>query len=408
MLISSKEIIKRFFIRSVSYQERVDGLTYLGRQAQFERNYPAVAAVAEALQELGEPAGLYFEAISLSRLWQSEETGRAKKIFESLVDNAPKAIRAAALLTLANRDYRIGDTETAKRRFLQTSKLSVDTSPLTHLFSLNALSRALSDEGAKKESFQILLSTYPAAVQLGRLFPTILGDQLNNMAYELAGHGHLHTAWEYINRACALEAAINYPVWFETRAEIEQKIKKTKHRSTITVPSNYDREAKIIPLKPKETRRELNPRPVAKVLAFRPYHRTALRIRFHYKGYTDILWTLHLNSYLPLRDTVTYLVEEILLVRSQTPAAYLYIQLLSEETVLYQETVGISSSEVLDIFILCRQLQEKLDAAPLELELVKLNEEEINEETRKIIEHLAEKEPRLRLFNHLESVPHHV
>jgi hypothetical protein len=78
-------------------------------------------------------------------------------------------------------------------------------------------------QGDSKQAIDGLERTFPLIHLVGKSYPAFYYDCLNNFAVELAEGGRTAEAKAAINIALASPYASIYPVWSETRDEIEQK-----------------------------------------------------------------------------------------------------------------------------------------------------------------------------------------
>jgi hypothetical protein len=241
-----KQLTPIFIFSSIEkLKEYTNYLSILGRQANYSRQHDLVADIGDELKNLSprtEHAGLFFEALSKVNQW-TEDSPEVRKILDFLSATAPLPVRSGAVFLLGMRACRYSKFEEAKRLLSESIKLSSidDCAPLTKVQSINAMYTILSEEGAKKESIKLLKANHPQVLILGRIIPAVLGSQLNNIAYELFLEGELYLALKYSIHACSLPGAIYNSCWFETKAEIEQKLSEKPSRSVVAIPSSFER-----------------------------------------------------------------------------------------------------------------------------------------------------------------------
>jgi hypothetical protein len=147
--------------------------------------------------------------------------------------------------------YRHNEFKEAKKLFVESVNLSLidNCAPVTRITSLNAMYSILSQEGARKESIALLEAIYPEAAIVGQMFPTLIGDVLNNWAFEKYEASELKLAYNISIQACALPVSIYHPEWHETKVEIEAKMKEQPSKDLVFIPQNFESEKpKIVPL----------------------------------------------------------------------------------------------------------------------------------------------------------------
>lgn len=225
---TKKDTVKNLFILSTSIEEKVKEKTFhlslLARRAYFERDFTKLKNFSDQLVDVsphGFHAGLYFKALALSQQG-TKETKEAKKIHEFLTASASPQIRAEAYLALGLGELRKNDIYESKKLLTEAYKIAetCGSSPLTMLQIQSARAAILSALGANRHSLSITKSIQPIAFELGRLFPALLGGELNNYAYELSKSGDLSLAHHIIIKCCAMPIAHKFPEWRETAKEV--------------------------------------------------------------------------------------------------------------------------------------------------------------------------------------------
>jgi hypothetical protein len=206
--------------------QKIQHLSYLARQAYYERDYSRVAAYGNELANLSprsEPAGLYFQALAISRQGQNSKV-EAQKLYERLAYDAPSAVQSAAMLALGLNALQSNQLDEAKELLSESYRISVinHCAPITALQTQSALSALLSQQENHQESALILNNILPAIIDLGRTFPVLLGSELNNFAYELCQLGRLQEAGIVIGRVLSSPYVVKYPEWLETAREIDE------------------------------------------------------------------------------------------------------------------------------------------------------------------------------------------
>jgi hypothetical protein len=243
---TKKPIAPIFLFSSIEkVKEHANYLSVLGRQANYSRQHDLVAQIGDKLKNLSsqtEHAGMFLEVLSKVNQW-TEDNFEARKTLDLLSATAPLHVRSSAVFLLGMRAFRYGQRADAKRLLSESIKLSSidDCAPLTRAQSINTMYLILSEEDAKKEAIELLKANHPYTLALGRVIPAVLGNQLNNIAYELCLEGNLDLAHRYSTQACAHPSAIHNPGWFETKAEIEQKLSEKPSRSFIAVPNSFEK-----------------------------------------------------------------------------------------------------------------------------------------------------------------------
>jgi tetratricopeptide (TPR) repeat protein len=247
---NKKQALRNLFIFSTSIEERVNQkiqhLTFQARQAYYERNYRQVAIVGTELVNLSsrsESAGRYFQALALSQQGKSDND-EAQLLFKELINQASKPVKAASLLALGVTAYQQNNFKEAQILINEAQILANynDCAPLTSVLSKTAMAAIYSGLGNYEESLQIIKAGMPRIISWGNLFPSYLGMELNNYAYDLCQSGDSVTASRIIKNVIQLPFISAYPEWLETAKEIEQaQTLTTRNHSTITVPIEYNR-----------------------------------------------------------------------------------------------------------------------------------------------------------------------
>ncbi len=349
--------------------------------------------VSKEAKDLYEPIGLYFEAVAIARQGKAKEKSAAIKTLEHLCEATPAAIRASSLLSLGIYEQEQGKNQEAKRLFLYAATLSENVAPVTHFLSLSAVSGILSQEGANRQSLDILQSIHPAVVYWGGVYPALLGEQLNNLAYELCQLGELRTSWDYINKACLLQTAVHHPEWLNTKKEIAAKRAEQKSDYLTAIPRSYGQYETIIHLARRRRRKieTLSGEP-AKVLQF---HRSLksnkiLRVCWHYKEVTDILWDFYLDRQHLKESAIIQLLCRLDDLRATTATdVHISVQLVQDQVTLFHSDMKLSESNIQPILELCNEIEAGFAFSPFAQRHKYMTEAEIKERTASILQIIA-------------------
>lgn len=226
----------------------------------YTRDFDRLAEVGKGLIELSprsEDAGRFYYSVARIGLGLGEFDIRT---FEELAESESLSVRAASLLALGGQALRAEENDEAARLF----RLSYDLcrlsgeAPLTSLHARCAMSLLLSKNGYHKKSLELLQQIQPAAYQWGSVFRILLGEQFNNVAYELSMLGELQAAQYAINKACAMPVAAYYPEWFETKKEIEAGIQEKQSQPRIFTPGTFNCNEAVPEKQEPEERKEIN------------------------------------------------------------------------------------------------------------------------------------------------------
>jgi hypothetical protein len=258
---TNKKTLRNLFIFSTSMEERVNQkiqhLTYQARQAYYACDYRQVTECSEELLNLSprsEFAGLYFQALAISQ-YGNNKSNEAVQIYEMLAKDAPHAIQSAAMLALGLNASRSNQLDEARRLLTEAYQMGVlnQCAPITTLHTQSALSALYSQQGEHHKSALILKNILPEVFKWGRVFPTYLGDELNNYAYELCQLSEFQAASQIISGVLSMPIAYKHPEWQETAREIhEAQAKSRRNPSPVHPPeeknlnvvniANYKRE----------------------------------------------------------------------------------------------------------------------------------------------------------------------
>ena len=356
MLNVTRHARNRVFIVSASLSEVVDtkinGLSFLARQSYYSRDYSRLATIGNELMSLSarsEDVGRYFYSIAEHRLGRKEFN---KNEFEDLAGHSSQPVRAASHLALGLWALQERKSDEALLRFQESYKLATANSaaPLTAIHTASSASYLLSLKGSHKESLDILRMIHPVVCNWGQVFPFLLGEQFNNMAYEMLQLGHLSAARYAIDRACALPVARAYPEWFETRVEIEEKQREVSPERSAFLPvreeqktaARYQPErAPVSP--PDDSQKESN------VLSFK---RKRIEIWLKYKSYTHFLQQFSFDGEASVESFLVNLLQGIDDLRAGDSSSTLtiYTQLLESHDVKYETENFISKSNINGLF----------------------------------------------------------
>lgn len=221
-------------------------LVHRANQKFFERDYDSLAALARQLLEMSpqtEAAGLYYQALAICR---DRDGGQleARKIFEALANHPTPTLRALSLAGLASDGHYHFKQPTPFSWSLltQVAQITYDCGAYLPFFqSQSELSVHRSLSGDHHSALMYLKGIAKGMKWVKTIYPAAYGDYLNDLAYELAFTGELVAAQHYIGQVLASPFAqrfpARFPVWFETQAEINEKLQQqTRNRSTIVVP----------------------------------------------------------------------------------------------------------------------------------------------------------------------------
>jgi hypothetical protein len=242
MLSTKTKTIKSLFILPSigKLGETTRGLSFCARQAYTIRDFKSLRIISERLLNLSDSeVGSYYKALSESKNGKAN-IEQALRIFRELCDSPSIKIRAASLLAVGRKELLYKNYSEAKRFILESSRLAALGnlgSPLTFVNAQNALSILLAEIGAIKESLEILKTNEPLVKLVGFHFPSVLGEHHNNTACSLLELGELSEASYYSDKAIANPAALNYPEWFDTKKEIDEKLDQKRNRSFVSPPS---------------------------------------------------------------------------------------------------------------------------------------------------------------------------
>jgi len=244
----NKKALNTIFIANSSvneFSETATSLSFLARQTYSDRNYELLSPISDLLINLSrttEEAGRFYKALCHSKrgvgnLEQSHE------ILESLADSSRAQIRAASLCALGINSYHLGDMAEAIRLLSATNQIALSENicaPFTVVYSAITLSAIQCDNGATMDGLKTLQNAEPLARYLGYISKSLLGDFYNNYACCLSENDELEAASYYSNLAISTEVALNFPDWFESKQEIDQKLFEKNYRKLVSL-REYDR-----------------------------------------------------------------------------------------------------------------------------------------------------------------------
>jgi hypothetical protein len=229
---TSTNRIKNLFMFSSEFERVIETtvkrLSFLARQAYTVNDFPTLKQRADELFDLSPELGSYFQSLFLSRYGEGNLELAYKKMAE-LANSSSVQIRAGAMLYLGWRELYYQNTEEAKRNFEIASSLALSNdlcAPVTFINAQNALSVLFAQQGAVKESVELIQSHEYLVKLVGAYFPAVSAEVNNNIAYGCLELDELEKASYYSNRALSTDAAINFPEWFKTRQEIDDKLYK--------------------------------------------------------------------------------------------------------------------------------------------------------------------------------------
>jgi hypothetical protein len=228
---TKRHTLNTFFIFSTSIEKlngRIRELTFIARQASFERDYKKVVLVANELVKLSprsESPGRYFQALALSQQGKGNKD-YANNIFKILSEENPSPVKDASLLALGVSAYQDGDYGMAHSYIKKSTECSTKTL-LTSTICETLRAAICSATGKHKESVLIYEKVLPKIIELGKLFPAYANMELNNLAYDLNKVGEYQVAAKIIQGVIASPSASFYPEWKDTLNEIN--VKKSSH-----------------------------------------------------------------------------------------------------------------------------------------------------------------------------------
>jgi hypothetical protein len=397
MLHTTNPKIKNIFIVSASLSEVIElqtsKLSLLARQAHYARDYNRLAVVGSELMNLSsrsEDVGRYFRSLAARRLGLKEYN---ETVFEELANRSSLPVRAASTLALGMRALRSKQTDDAFRLFQESYRLSTksDRTSITTIHTITSVSQLFSQEGSHRESLEIMKAIHPAVREWGRVFPYLLGEQYNNLAYELFKTGQLAEAHYTVNKACAMPIARAYPEWFETKLEIEEKLRETPSRTTVFVPSDFNKKTttKNNPDNAAEKNQPNNPDEDNLL----PSKRKSIEVWLKYKQYTFFLKKFIFATDAGIESFLIRLLEGIDELRKGQSESTLTIhtQLLENYEVIYETENFISRSNFDRLFDYFEELLLAKDlVADAQEEAVE--EEVVKEQTAKILLMIEEDE----------------
>jgi hypothetical protein len=220
--------------------DRIASLDRVGRLALSERNYGALAVVAEDLKEFSwrsEALGLYYQSISLNRT-RFGNVFEAEQLARTLSESPNLTLRIGAPLLLAANRLNWGQIDEAKRLLLESNKALLQSRDLLYLAnSQNLLAIYKSLEGDHAGSLRSLLGLKNYLPSLRFHYPATYFNYLNSISVELCELGFLEAAAEYIKPTLKSPYLKAYPEWRETAVEIQEaKALKLVNKSFVSYP----------------------------------------------------------------------------------------------------------------------------------------------------------------------------
>lgn len=390
MLNTTRPAISSFFILSASLSEVVDTkiskLSFIGRQAYYAHDYNRLAVIGNELMNLSarsEDVGRYFHSIAEHRLGLK---GFDETVFEELANQSSAPVRAASIHALGLQALRYRKTDEALRLFLESYNLSVtnNRSSIIGIHAANSVSELFSINGSHGESLKLLRAIHPAVCEWGRVYPLLLGEQFNNVAYELFKLGELSAAQYTINKACAMPIAKLNPEWFETKAEIEDKLREKKSPSLVAVAEVRKECAAIRDRNNPAIKGQPEPQRENNVVSFK---RKKIELWLKYRNYTHFLHQFAFDGDTAVEDFLVNLLDGIDELREGESASTLTIhtQLLENHEVRYETENFIARSNFNELFVHFDEMKillEVLAGAASE----EADENTVKEQTEKIMQ----------------------
>jgi tetratricopeptide (TPR) repeat protein len=169
-----------------------------------------------------ESIGQYYQALSICRKLGVVES---RPLFERVIDEAPLAYRARAMVSLGTTFVQTGDLQAAKELYADALRASrnnwADSQTIVLSHKMTAVAKSI--DGDQRGALEDLERLLPLARMVGTTSPQVLYDYLNGYAVELCEANRLQEA-NNISRIVLASPYINaYPEWRETSNDIERK-----------------------------------------------------------------------------------------------------------------------------------------------------------------------------------------
>jgi tetratricopeptide (TPR) repeat protein len=233
----SKTTHNVFFMVSSIQSETIDRTTtILSLQAQQDyilRDFSKVREHSDKLRLIspkGETISEFFKALALSNIG---DIVTADSIFEELTNSELAPLRAASLHALGLRHLHNNELEAAAKLISEAGSLALSgdiCAPLTAIHAQCAMAYICGINGSSEQGIKLLETVEPLVKGVAQLFPVVLGQHFNALAYEHLQLGHVETASHLINKALGLSISVKYPDWSETADEIKARIPdRNKH-----------------------------------------------------------------------------------------------------------------------------------------------------------------------------------
>lgn len=200
-------------------------LAAIARQACLSKQMNAVEQASQLMLAL--PIADQFEGIAryyqaLCR-WHNGHVDTVGKTLERAVQDVPPEYKARALQTVGLTYHKRGELDAALSFYLAAGKAAANCDLLTLAESQQMTAVIRSIHGDHKQALADLEKLFPLIRTVGKYYPAAYYDFLNALAVELAEVGRLDEARSVCSVTLVSPFAAAYPVWSETRDEIEAK-----------------------------------------------------------------------------------------------------------------------------------------------------------------------------------------
>jgi tetratricopeptide (TPR) repeat protein len=162
----------------------------------------------------------YYEALCQI---QQRDLGGARNKLEQVVENTTSQYRARALQGIGATYFACGEIDNALPFYLAAGKAATNCSVATSVESQWMIAVVRSIHGDHRQALNDLERLFPLVCKIRKYYPARYYDFLNSLAVELSEVGRVAEAQAVIKEALGSPYASVYPVWSETRVEIEQK-----------------------------------------------------------------------------------------------------------------------------------------------------------------------------------------
>jgi tetratricopeptide (TPR) repeat protein len=146
----------------------------------------------------------------------------SRSLFERVIDKAPLAYRARAMVSLGTTFVQTGDLHSARELYNDALRASrnnwSDSEAIVLSHKMSAVAKSI--DGDHRGALEKLERFLPLARIVGTASPQILCDYLNGCAVELAEAGRIEEARNISNIVLASPYAFAYPEWRETSDDI--------------------------------------------------------------------------------------------------------------------------------------------------------------------------------------------